>query len=138
MSRALMAAASLYNDQRFLSKSEIRIYKNKIRRRRIALCQRAALVAMISVILFLIFFAASTMVTDAQSDTFEPDSKYYKVLTVNMDDSIWKIASENISYDHYETIDEYISEICAINNILGDKIYAGDDIVVPYFSKEFK
>ena len=138
MSRALMAAASLYNDQRFLSKSEIRIYKNKIRRRRIALCQRAALVAMISVILFLIFFAASTMVTDAQSDTFEPDYKYYKVLTVNMDDSIWKIASENISYDHYETIDEYISEICAINNILGDKIYAGDDIVVPYFSKEFK
>jgi hypothetical protein len=138
MSGALMAAASLYNDQRFLSKSEIRIYKNKIRRRRIAMCQRISLAVIVSVILFLIFFAASTMVIDAQSEAFEPEYKYYKVLTVHADDSIWKIASENMSYEHYETLDDYISEICAINNILGDKIYAGDDIVVPYFSKEFK
>lgn len=138
MSRALMVAASRYNDQRFLSKSEIRIYKNKIRRRRIAICQRISLAVIVSVILFLIFFAASTMVIDAQSETFEPEYKYYKVVTVHSDDSIWKIASENVSYEHYETLDDYISEICMINNILGEKIYAGDDIVVPYFSKEFK
>ena len=43
MTRALMTAATLYNDQRFLSKSELRIYKNKLRRQKIVRRQRFVL-----------------------------------------------------------------------------------------------
>ncbi len=138
MSKALMTAASLYNDQRFLSKSEIRIYRNRIRRQRIARQQRIALVMIIAIIMFLVMFLASSIILEAETDTYIPEYKYYKSITVNAGDTLWNIAADNYSSDHYESINSYIDEICSINNILGDEIGAGEDIVVPYFSTEFK
>ncbi len=138
MSKALMAAASLYDDQRFLSKSEIRIYKNKIRRQRIVRRQRIALALVIAIIVFLFMFLASTLVLEAETDTFMPEYKYYKTVTVHAGDTLWSIATDNFSGKHYEDINSYLDEICSINNILGDEINAGEDIVVPYFSAEFK
>ncbi len=138
MSKALMTAASLYDDQRFLSRSEIRIYKNRIRRHRIVRCQRIALAMIIAIIVFLFMFLASTIVLEAEADTFVPEYKYYKTVTVHAGDTLWNIATDNFSEEHYEDINSYMDEICSINNILGDEINAGEDIVVPYFSTEFK
>ena len=50
MSKALMEAAKLYNDPRFLSKSEIRIYENKKRRQRIVRRQKMTLAFVIALI----------------------------------------------------------------------------------------
>ena len=62
MSEAMRAAASLYNNPRYNSESEIRIQKNKIRRQRIVRRQRVTLALVIAMILFAMIFVVSTLV----------------------------------------------------------------------------
>ena len=139
MSEAMMIAASLYNDPRYFSKSEIRIRNNKIRRNRIVRRQYALLMFAVSVIVFAIFFNMATFISDAKSNTYKPEYKYYKSVTVNSGDSLWTIANEFYSEDHYKNKDSYITEICNINEIADSSdIKAGESLIVPYFSTEFR
>jgi cytochrome b len=139
MSKALMAAAKMYDDPRFLSKSEIRIYKNKLRRQRIVRRQKMALALIAAAIVFTVSFLVSTLMLDAQDNTYTPEFKYYKEITVHAGDTMWDIANEHISYDHYKNVDAYISEVCSINNLSdGDDILAGESLIIPYYSTDYK
>ena len=139
MTRALMTAASLYNDQRFLSKSELRIYKNKLRRQKIVRRQRLVLGLIAALVVFAIIFFAMTITLNAKVDNSDILYKYYKPISVTAGDSLWSIASANISYEKYDSIDDYIAEVCSINHIEeGGMVTAGEDIIIPYYSKEFR
>lgn len=139
MSEAMRAAASLYNNPRYNSVSEIRIQQNKIRRQRIVRRQYFLLGLTIALVIFLFAFIGTTVMSSAQSDEYEPSFKYYKTVTVHSDETLWNIANANFSEDNYDNLNEYIGEICMINAITDpDKINAGEDIVVPYYSAEFK
>lgn len=64
-------------------------------------------------------------------------NKYYTSICVEAGDTLWTIADEYImDLDIDKT--EYIAEICELNHIDGDKIVAGEYIVVSYYSKEVK
>ncbi|MBO4911524.1 MAG: hypothetical protein J5504_02275 [Butyrivibrio sp.] len=139
MTRALMTAATLYNDQRFLSKSELRIYKNKLRRQKIVRRQRFVLGLIAALLVFAVIFFAFTMTLNAKVDGSDILYKYYKQISVDAGDSLWSIASANISYEKYDSIDDYIAEVCSINHIEdGGAVMAGEDIIIPYYSKEFR
>ena len=139
MSEAMRAAASLYNNPRYNSVSEIRIQQNKIRRQRIVRRQYFLLGLTIALVIFLFAFIGTTVMSSAQSDEYEPSFKYYKTVTVHSDETLWNIANANFSEDNYDNLNEYIGEICMINAITDpDKINAGEDIVIPYYSAEFK
>lgn len=139
MSDAMRAAASLYNDPRYFSRSEIRIRKNKIRRARIFRRQVFLLCAALALVIFTSILFASTIKSQAQSDEYVPSFKYYKTITVHSDDNMWSIANDNYSSDHYDGVQSYIAEICSINNITDpDRLNAGESIVIPYYSEEFK
>ena len=139
MSEAMRAAAELYNNPRYNSPSEIRIRKNKLRRKKIFRTQIALLTAAIAVMLFTLVFMASSLMTSAQSDEYQPSFKYYKSVTVHSDDSIWSIASQNYDSDHYKNMDAYINEICSINSITDcGKLNAGESLIIPYYSAEYK
>ena len=139
MSEAMRAVASLYNNPRYNSVSEIRIQQNKIRRQRIVRRQYFLLGLTIALVIFLFAFIGTTVMSSAQSDEYEPSFKYYKTVTVHSDETLWNIANANFSEDNYDNLNEYIGEICMINAITDpDKINAGEDIVVPYYSAEFK
>ena len=139
MSEAMRAAASLYNNPRYNSVSEIRIQQNKIRRQRIVRRQYFLLGLTIALVIFLFAFIGTTVMSSAQSDEYEPSFKYYKTVTVHSDETLWNIANANFSEDNYDNLNEYIGEICTINAISDpDTINAGEDIVVPYYSAEFK
>ncbi|MBO4457662.1 MAG: LysM peptidoglycan-binding domain-containing protein [Butyrivibrio sp.] len=139
MSEAMKIAASLYNDPRYFSKSEIRIRNNKIRRSKIVRRQYAFLLLTVSVLLFVIFFNMATLVSDAQSDTYTPEYKYYKSVSVYVGDSLWNIAKDSYSEDHYKNIESYINEICKINNLADSSdIKAGESLIIPYYSTEFR
>jgi hypothetical protein len=139
MSEAMRAAASLYNNPRYNSVSEIRIQQNKIRRQRIVRRQYFLLGLTIALVIFLFAFIGTTVMSSAQSDEYEPSFKYYKTVTVHSDETLWNIANANFSEDNYDNLNEYIGEICMINAISDpDTINAGEDIVVPYYSAEFK
>jgi nucleoid-associated protein YgaU len=77
--------------------------------------------------------------SDAQSDTFEPQFKYYKSVTVHADDTLWDIARDYYAEDQYSDMSEYISEICSINRLGNvNMIKSGEELIIPYYSAEFK
>ena len=139
MSEAMKAAASLYNNPRYFSESEIRIQKNKKRRQKIYRRQVLMVSLAVACLMFMIIFITSTLLTNAQSDNMEFEYKYYKTVTVHADDTMWDITSANYSADHYKDMNGYINEICNINSISDrDNLKAGEALIVPYYSTEFK
>jgi len=139
MSEAMRAAASLYNNPRYFSESEIRIRRNKIRRQKIYRRQLFLISLVVAMMVFGGVFAASSMLTNAQADDAKFDYKYYKTITVHAEDTMWDIARVSYSGDHYHDMNSYINEICNINGISDkDDLKAGEALIVPYYSTEFK
>lgn len=137
MTKAMMITANAFNDQRYLSNSEVRIRKNKMRRNRIVLHQRIMLAAVIAVLLWAGLFIVFTLKADASVDA-EPMYKYYKVITVQPGDTLYGLASKNMSPDHYRDISEYEKEVACINHLSeNETIYAGTNLVLPYYSSEY-
>ena len=63
--------------------------------------------------------------------------KYYKSVTVQPGDSLWSIAADNMS-EEYDSIQDYIDEVCFINSLSNTCIHAGKNLTIPYYSAEFK
>ncbi|MBQ3796170.1 MAG: LysM peptidoglycan-binding domain-containing protein [Butyrivibrio sp.] len=121
------------------SRSEERIRRNRIRRQRIIRRQYTVLFSLITIILFLGIFMFSTILSDARSDDNIPDIKYYKTITVHTGDTLLDIATEYYADEHYKSINGYLFEICTINKIKdADHLNAGESLIIPYFSSEFK
>ena len=134
-----MGAAGLYNGPYYYSRSEVRIRNNRIRRERIFKRQLIILSILVSLALFFIVFLGASFLSDAQDDEYVPMYKYYKSITVHADDTINSIAEYYYSDDNYSGINEYISEICRINSISDPRMLrAGEQLIVPYYSSEFK
>lgn len=64
-------------------------------------------------------------------------NKYYVSIRVESGDTLWTIADEYIDGFNIKK-DDYINEVCEINEISKDDIHAGDYIVVPYYSQDVK
>lgn len=63
--------------------------------------------------------------------------KYFHMIEIEAGDTLWEIAKEN--YDpSSQTIKEYIAEVMNINHLYGTEIYAGERIMIPYYSAELK
>ena len=134
MTKALMEAASLYNDPRFLSKSELRIIENKKRRIRIVRRQKLVLILFASLILFAIFFLRNSLKLEAQNEDYIPKCKYYKMVTVHVGDNLSQIAEDFYDADEYDDMNSFIDEICSINGLSdSNMIKAGENLVVPYY-----
>ena len=118
--------------------SEERIRRNKIRRQRIVRRQFALLVFFITIIIILGVFFGTTLLTDAQSDDYTPEFKYYTTVMVHEGDTITKLATQYYSDNHYTDINKYIHEVCSLNRISdSDKVKAGECLIIPYYSTEF-
>ena len=139
MDRTLSLDENLFDEKQYYNRSELRIRKNKIRRQRIVRRQIVLLSFTIALFIFLLSFLFISFMTDAQTDDYRPEFKYYKTVTVHSDETMWDIARTNYSEAHYKNLDDYIAEICAINSIgNANKINAGESLVVPYYSETFK
>lgn len=64
-------------------------------------------------------------------------NKYYTSVRIEAGDTLWTIADEYIEDLNIDK-QEYINEICTINNICEDEIHAGDYVVVAYYSQDMK
>ena len=63
--------------------------------------------------------------------------KYYTSITVEEGDTLWDIAGIYMS-DEFSSVKKYIDEVKSINHLTGNKIYAGEELIVPYYSYEYK
>lgn len=64
--------------------------------------------------------------------------KYYTSYEVKSGDTLWSIAEEYSGNGAYDRITDYIDEVCSINHLPSDTIYAGNKICIPYYSSECK
>ena len=123
-------------DAAYTAYREIRIEENRKRRLRIVRRQRIILAFVIAVIVFAFAFLGTKLVLSAHSGNIR--FKYYTSITVHSDDTLSSIAEDYISSE-YKNADSYIREVCAINHLDEEgTIYAGENLVVPYYSDEFK
>ncbi|MCI8593171.1 MAG: LysM peptidoglycan-binding domain-containing protein [Lachnospiraceae bacterium] len=63
--------------------------------------------------------------------------KYYTHILVEKGDSLWDIAGQYVSYE-YDSRSQYIEELCSINHLSSQTIYAGEMLVIPYYDEEYK
>ena len=96
MSEAMAIAASLYNNPRYYSESEIHRRNNKIRRQQIVRRQYITISALAFIAMFLIMFNIFSFKVSAQSDSFVPEYKYYKSVMIHSGDSLWSIANSDL------------------------------------------
>ncbi len=118
---------------------EILIWDNKNRRAQIIKKQKRTLataIALLTVLTVAVVIMGTTITPKACSES--PRIKYYTTHIVSPSDSLYDISQQYISGEYAGT-DEYINEICNINHLEdADSIHTGDQIIVPYYSSEFK
>ena len=90
----------------------------------------AIIAAIFSVNFFLVKAKASS-----ENEAFK--YKYYTSITIESGETLWDIAGEFIS-DDFTSVQDYIKEVKHINHITEDEIYAGEELIVPYYSAEYK
>lgn len=93
-----------------------------------------------AIILFWMGFITSTFLSKAHGIRTEDETPRFKYITnieVASGDTLWDIAGEYMSPE-YENRYEYIREVCKINHLNSWNIEAGEYLVVPYFSSEYK
>lgn len=64
--------------------------------------------------------------------------KYYTSYEVKSGDTLWTIAKKYSGNGAYDSVTGYIDEVCSINHLPSDTIYAGSEICIPYYSTEYK
>jgi len=63
--------------------------------------------------------------------------KYYKEVKVDLGETLWDIA-EDYAAAGYASASDYISEIREINSICDEKILYGQQLLIPYYSSDWK
>ncbi len=90
----------------------------------------------VAIMIFIILFLGVGMVLHAQSE--KTRFKYYTKITVEAGETLTDIAHKYYS-DDFKSIEDYMNEVCSINHFEdSEKLYAGTDIIVPYYSAEYK
>ena len=83
--------------------------------------------------LVIVFILLITTTVKTNADVQDlATNKYYKTVHVEAGDTLWSIAEENMTAE-YDDIHDYIKEIKAINNMIDSRIYADQNICVPYY-----
>lgn len=97
--------------------------------------QKCVIVIVVFVmIVFGILFGSSIHVFAGESQT-QTLHTYYTSIRIEAGDTLWDIAGEYVENSKMSR-QEYIDEVCALNGICADEIYAGDYIVVMYYGVE--
>ena len=116
--------------------SEYRIERN--RERRIRNCRRQFFLLALTVILVLFFtISYHAIISHATEADTEISYKYYKSIEIENGDTLWTLA-DTYAGEQYASTQDYIDEVIHINHLSDDTIIAGQYLIVPYYSTEFK
>ena len=88
------------------------------------------------IMLFLSFLFRTTHSSANQTD--EIRYKYFTVISVGANDTLWDIADQYIDYSVYKNKDAYLDEVARINGLKDAScIQNGQKITMPYYSSEY-
>lgn len=80
-----------------------------------------------------LIFAQSAEANDGSEEVFY---KYYHRIEVSEGDTLWNIATQNYRPQE-QTVWEYMDEVQQINHRDSQTVYAGEELMIPYYSTEF-
>ncbi len=118
---------------------ELRIYKKAIQKRRelrLRFC-KLLLAVVIGFAGLMIAQSASDDKAYAADNSMVHSYKYYTQIIVEKGDTLWNIAEEYIDFAHYDSVKDYVKEVCTINHCEADNIISGQSLIIPYYSNEF-
>lgn len=113
-----------------------RIRNNRIRRTR-RLRQRIFIASMILCLSLIMGIVGCGFLSSAQDEAHIVSYKYFTSVMVQPGDTLSSIARDYMD-DHYDSVDAYITEVRLTNHILDDDICAGEYLILPYYSTEFR
>lgn len=97
-----------------------------------------SLLCLILTIFIAAFLFISGFLSSAKEKETSVSYKYFSSVMVRSGDTLTSIASRYAD-DHYESLAEYIDEVRATNNLTDiDEIRAGEYLIVPYYSQQFR
>lgn len=111
-------------------------YYRKVRRQREI--RRKFILAGIAVVLVLIFtLSYHVLISQANTGMEDVSYKYFTSIQIKAGDTLWSLADRYADEAHYASQDQYIAEVMEINHMTDKDIYAGNYLIVPYYSAEF-
>lgn len=117
-------------------RSERRICRNRVRRQR-EMMKNFLILAMTVCLIVTCSVVLSGFRSNAKDDSTETSYKYYKSIVVSSDDTLWSIAEEHMDVDHYDSINDYINEVKAMNSLSDDAIHYGTHLIIPYYDNVY-
>lgn len=84
-----------------------------------------------------VFTSVKIVNVNAKGTTDTDKFKYYTSYEIQPGDTLISIAEEHINEGPI-SVDEYVSEVKRINNLSSDKITSGKNIIIVYYSDEYK
>ncbi len=115
---------------------EQRNYYRKLRRQREI--RRKFILAAIAVVPVLIFtLSYHALISHANTGMEDVSYKYFTSIQIKAGDTLWSLADRYADELHYASQDQYIAEVMEINHMKDENIYAGNYLIVPYYSAEF-
>ena len=115
---------------------EERIRRNRCRRQRER--KRHILLSLLSatVILGLTLLGNSFRIS-AQDSSAEVSYKYFTSIRIEQGDTLWTLA-DTYADENFKSRKDFINEVIRTNHLMDDSLKAGDYLIVPYYSSEFK
>lgn len=86
------------------------------------------LIAIISVVI-----VAKVNVKAGNAYEVDYSNKRFYNYTVVSGDSLWTIAEQNMDYDHYDNIYEYMNDLKKMNHLSSDNITIGQNLLITYY-----
>ncbi len=107
----------------------------KRRRAKQVFYQKLALITLsLIIVLLCAFFASCKMASGKSNASLSVQSeKYYTSIEIQAGDSLWSIAKEHMSAE-YGSIQEYVTEVIALNQLSDETLHAGEYLLIPYYS----
>ena len=108
--------------------------KKKNQRYRKTRIRRYTCLSILLFVLCLTGITYSKMTVEATQKKAQGPYKYYTEVRVQRGDTLWGLANEYMDDRVYGSLDAYINEIREINSISYNRIYNGQQLIVPYYS----
>ena len=110
-----------------------------MRKRKLALKNRITIFSLVFCFFLLFAFVFRTVHSSANTGDDIKKYKYYTVITIAEDETLWEIVDEYIDLAFYKDKAAYIAEVVQINHLSdASLIRNGQKLTIPYYSMEYR
>lgn len=134
-------------EEKFIMEGRIIIDQSSLRqhlamqrklRRQIQIRNQILIFLVVTFLIFFIIFLSDSIFSRASNmEEHQIYYKYFKSIEVQQGDTLWDIAKDCKGESQLE-IKRLVTEIKQMNQLSGNQIVAGQHLMVPYYSTDFK